>query len=299
MSITYFFYFCVCEYVELNIILRKRANPPTPDEREAKNTRKRETMRQICEENKLNPIEEEIPMQSKRVVELALQREWMQNICAMRQMNLEVGGTSSTISEVQGTLFIVCHVQSTSTITSPVEGTPSTTCGVESASTNTSLIEDTPHTTSQVEGKTSFTCKFQGTSSFLSLVEGTPSTPNVVDIPNVDATLPFRTPRVLHRKPEYLIDIDVNILKPMADKISKRMCQRYVRIWRLFFEKLNEAGRCQLFVEMMRQLKLRPIMKIIWLRTSDDSSEKFIVKNLMSTYESVGSSSCTKDTNTT
>ena len=70
-------------------------------------------------------------------------------------------------------------------------------------------------------------------------------------------------------------------------------------MWRLFFEELNIIGQCQLFVEMMRNLKFRPIMKILGLRTMDDSNEKNIVNNLMSAYEKVGSKSHTKDSNIT
>ena len=97
-----------------------------------------------------------------------------------------------------------------------------------------------------------------------------------------------------------MIDIDTNILKSMPDKISKCTCQRKVkRMWRLFFEELNIIGQFQLFVEMMRNLKFRPIMKILGLRTMDDSNKKSIVKNLMSAYEKMGSKSCTKDSNIT
>ena len=97
-----------------------------------------------------------------------------------------------------------------------------------------------------------------------------------------------------------MIDIDTNILKSMPNKISKRTCQRKVNhMWRLFFEELNITGQCQLFVEMMRNLKFRPIMKILGLRTMDDSNERNIVKNLMSAYDKVGSKSHTKDSNIT
>ena len=69
-------------------------------------------------------------------------------------------------------------------------------------------------------------------------------------------------------------------------------------MWRLFFEELNIIGQCQLLVEMMRNLKFRPIMKILGLRMMDDSNEKKnIVKNLMSAYDKVGSKSCTKASN--
>ena len=66
-----------------------------------------------------------------------------------------------------------------------------------------------------------------------------------------------------------------------------------------FFEELNITSQCQLFVEMMRNLKFRPIMKILGLRTMDNSNEKIIVKNLMSAYDKLGSKSCTKDSNIT
>ena len=53
------------------------------------------------------------------------------------------------------------------------------------------------------------------------------------------------------------------------------------------------------FFEMMRNLKFSPIMKILGLRTMDDSNKKIILKNLMSAYDKVGSKSCTKDSNIT
>ena len=70
-------------------------------------------------------------------------------------------------------------------------------------------------------------------------------------------------------------------------------------MWRLFFEELNITRQCQLFVEMMRNLKFRPIVKILGLRMMDDSNEKSIVKNLMSAYDKVGSKSHTKGSNIT
>lgn len=56
----------------------------------------------------------------------------------------------------------------------------------------------------------------------------------------------------------------------------------------VFFDKLNETTRCQLFVEIMRNLKYMSIMKILRLRILEASSDKSIVKNIMSAYESVG-----------
>lgn len=91
-----------------------------------------------------------------------------------------------------------------------------------------------------------------------------PPIPNVVDIPNLEVTQCLTTPpRVFHRNPNYLIDIDANILKPMVDKIPKHTFQRHAnQIWKIFFDPLNETTRCQLLVEMMRNMKFRPIMKM-------------------------------------
>ena len=70
-------------------------------------------------------------------------------------------------------------------------------------------------------------------------------------------------------------------------------------MWRLFFEELNIIVECQSFVEMTRNLKFRPTMKILGLKMMDDSNEKNIIKNLMSAYDKVGSKSRTKDSNIT
>ncbi|WP_044908971.1 hypothetical protein, partial [[Clostridium] innocuum] len=116
-------------------------------------------------------------------------------------------------------------------------------------------VEGTPLSTSEGVGTTS--SHVEGTQ------DGTQFTHNVFDAPRI----------IKYRKPKYLIDIDTNILQAMPDKIPKRTCQRNAnRIWRSFFENLNMTGRCQLFVEMMRNLKFRPIMKILGLRTMDESS---------------------------
>lgn len=150
----------------------------------------------------------------------------------------------------------------------------------------------------------SFPSQLQGTSSIPSLMESMPSIPsylNIDEIPNIEKNSPLRTPpKILHRKPKYFIDIDENILQPMEDKIPKHTCRRYAhKIWRVFLEKLNDTRRCQLFVETMRSIKYRSIMKILGLRTSEASSEKSIVKNLMSAHESVGNTPHTKDSNVT
>ena len=122
-----------------------------------------------------------------------------------------------------------------------------------------------------------------------------------VDVQNVEGMEEIITPsRICFRRPKYLIDIDINILKSKPHKISKHTCQRKVNhMWILFFEELNITGQCQLFVEMMRNLKFRHIMKILRLITMDYSNEKSIIKNLMSASDKVGSKSCTKDSNIT
>ena len=127
------------------------------------------------------------------------------------------------------------------------------------------------------------------------------STQPYVDVQNVEGMEEIIKPSRIHfRRPRYLIDIDTNILKSMPDKISKHTCQRKVNsMWRLFFEELNITGQCQLFFEMMRNFKFRPIMKILGLSKMDDSNDRNIVKNLMSAYEKVGSKSHTKDSNIT
>lgn len=86
----------------------------------------------------------------------------------------------------------------------------------------------------------------------------------------------------------------------MPNKIPKRICQRkFNHIWRFIFEELNVIGRCQFFVEMMRNLSFRPIMKILGLRMIDYSNKTNNVKKLMSTYEKVVSTLLTKDSDVT
>jgi len=116
-------------------------------------------------------------------------------LCGTRDLNTIVGDTSSTASQ---------HV-----------GTPSTTSQVESTSSLTCDEGGTP----------SFPPQPQGMSSIPYSIEGMPSNPsylNIDEIPNVEMNLPNLTPpRILHRKPKYLIDIDENILQPMEGKIPK------------------------------------------------------------------------------
>ena len=75
---------------------------------------------------------------------------------------------------------------------------------------------------------------------------------------NVEHATVLTPPRIIRRKPKFLIDIDENILRPMHDKMSERNCRRIVKnIWNNYFEKLNQSGRCQVVVEMIKNLKFR------------------------------------------
>lgn len=50
---------------------------------------------------------------------------------------------------------------------------------------------------------------------------------NAPKSPNVH-NAPLSTPRIIHRMPKLLIDIDENILRPMHNKMSERVCRRIV-----------------------------------------------------------------------
>lgn len=140
----------------------------TQGEKEAKNAKKETYMREHHEKKlemvfKEIPIEEE-PQPSIRDMELAAQREWMWNLCAMRNLNTGVGDTSSTTSEDGGTPSTVAEVESTSSLTCEEGGTPS------------------------------FPYQPQGTSSLPSPIKGMPSGPshlNFDKIPNVEMNLPW------------------------------------------------------------------------------------------------------------
>ena len=158
------------------------------------------------------------------------------------------------------------------------EATPSSNVGVISSSHVEEMLicrSDDVHTPSchveeitstyQVGDNPYFASYCQGTSSS---VQGMQYTQPYVNVQNVEGMEEIITPSRIHfRRPKYVIDIDTNILKSIPDKISKCTCQRKVnREWRLFFEELNIIGQCQLFVKMMKNLKFRPIMKILGLR---------------------------------
>ena len=64
--------------------------------------------------------------------------------------------------------------------------------------TNTLTSPDAPNVTSQVEIKNA----------------------HDVSNENIEHAYTSKSPRIIHRKPMFLIDIDENILKPMHDKMS-------------------------------------------------------------------------------
>ena len=62
---------------------------------------------------------------------------------------------------------------------------------------------------------------------------------------NIDHEYTSTSPRINHRKPKFLIDIDENILNPMHDKMLERNCRRIAqKIWNNYIENLNQNGRC-------------------------------------------------------
>lgn len=125
-------------------------------------------------------------------------------------------------------------------------------------------------------------------------------TPSLLDELNVHNAPMLTPPRIIRRKPKYLIDIDENILKPMPNKMNERTCRRMVkRIWQNYFENLNQTARCQLILQMIKNLNFRETMKILGLRSSKSNSERTIVRNLFDAYQDIGSKSRTKDSNAT
>lgn len=71
------------------------------------------------------------------------------------------------------------------------------------------------------------------------------------------------------------------------------------KVWKNYFESLNQIARCQLIVEMIRNMNFREKMKMIGLRSSENNSERTIVINLLHVYQAIGSTSHSKDANVT
>lgn len=109
------------------------------------------------------------------------------------------------------------------------------------------------------------------------------------------------SPSILQRKPIHLIEIDENIIKPMPNKMSGRNAKRKAReIWDNYFTNLNDTQRCQLFVTLMKLIKMRPTMKTMGLRTSNIVDKNAsIVENIHKAYQIVGANKRTKDSNVT
>ena len=144
---------------------------------------------------------------------LAAQRARMWNICARGDADTVVGDTPSTTSEYEGTPLSTSEYGGTPSTTSEYGWTPSTTSKVES--TSSLGIEE--------QGTPSSPCEPQSMSSIPPSIEGTQSSPpqlNIDEIANVQMYVPKRTPpRILHRKPKFLINIDEDILQHMEGKI--------------------------------------------------------------------------------
>jgi len=155
---------------KFSVTLRKRSRiKPTQKEIEAKNAKKAAVVRELHEKRKLDMINEDMPIEeepqpSKRDMVLAAQRERMQKLRAMRDLNTIVGDTYSTTSQYVGTPSTTSQVESTSSLTCEEGGTPS------------------------------FPSQPQGMSSIPSSIEGMPSSPshlNIDEIPNVGINLPI------------------------------------------------------------------------------------------------------------
>lgn len=108
-------------------------------------------------------------------------------------------------------------------------------------------------------------------------------------------------PSILRRKPIHLIEVSENITKEMPDKMSKTNVRRKTRgIWDNYFENLNDTQRCQLFVTLMKLIKMRPTMKTLGLRTSNVVDQNTsIVENICKAYQTIGVNKYTKDSNAT
>ena len=260
----------------------------TDDQLQALRDKEKKWMREYREKQKLGTIDENKPVEEelqppKREKQLAAQRERMRKSRTRVDADTVVGDTPSTASEDEGTLLHTSEYGGTPSTTSEYGWTPSTTSEVES--TSSLGVEE--------QGMPSSPREPHGMSSIPPSIEGTQSSPpqfNIDEIANVEMYVPKRTPpRILRRKQKFLINIDEDILQHMEGKILERTCRRYAdKIWQMFFERLNETIRCQLFFQMMGGLKYKNIMKTLGLRTSNASSENTIVKNLMDAYDTVG-----------
>ena len=82
--------------------------------------------------------------------------------------------------------------------------------------------------------------------------------------------------------------MDKNILKAMHDKMLEINCRRIVqKIWNNYFGNLNQSGRCQIFVELVKNLKFRETIRTLGLRIFENISEITIVRNFFDAYQSI------------
>ena len=190
---------------------RKKPKTQTTEESERDLAIKRDKMKLLREQRKLQNNNKELtfeedqepPIQKNKEEELERQREQMRLLHSRRQLNCEAK-PSSNVEVISSS-----HVEETLIYRSDDIHTPS--CHVEST-TSTHQVGDIP----------SFTSYCQGTSSS---VQGMQNTQSYVDVQNVEGMEEIITPsRICFRRPKYLIDTDTNILKSIADKISKCTC---------------------------------------------------------------------------
>ena len=142
-------------------------------------------------------------------------------------------GTSSNTSNVSDE-NITINIEVENTLNFPNENVQHTP--IELIMINTLTPLDAPNVTSQVEMMNAH---------------------GVIN-ENIEHVYTSTSPRIICRKPKFLIDIDENILKPMHDQMSERNCRMiFQEIWNNYFENLNQSRRCHLVVEMVKNLKFK------------------------------------------
>ena len=173
---------------------RKKPNIQTTEERERDLEIKRDKMKLLCEQRKLQRNNEELtfeeeqepPIQRNKEEELERQREQMRLLWSRRKLNCEAT-PSSNVGVISSS-----HVEEMLICTSDDVHTPS--CHVQ-GTTSTYQVGDIP----------SFASYYKCTSS---LVQDTQNTQPYVDVQNVEGMEEIITPsRICFRRSKYLIDI--------------------------------------------------------------------------------------------
>jgi hypothetical protein len=73
-------------------------------------------------------------------------------------------------------------------------------------------------------------------------------------------------------------------------KCQKEIVEKFVnKIRNNYFEKINVNGRCQVVVEMIKNVKFRETLRIFGVKKSENSSERTIVRNIFYAYQAIGS----------